>query len=108
MIREQLLNNENAKPNSKEILKLRETFPQYFDVNGGFMLDRFKEMLSTDEVEVTKEGYDLRFLGKSYAKYLTSTDTTTVITPDEKHNLKDDRTDFYKSIWLQQKITNFF
>ena len=93
MIREQLLNNENAKPNSKEILKLREIFPQYFDVNGGFMMDRFKEMLSTDEVEVTKEGYDLRFLGKSYAKYLTSTDTTTVITPDEKHNLKDENKD---------------
>lgn len=33
-----------------------------------------------------QEGYELNFLGKSYSKLLASTDTTTIIQPDEAHN----------------------
>jgi len=50
-------------------------------------------MLSQEDVDVEREGYELRFLGKSYAKYLTSTATTTVITPDLEHNNKPENKD---------------
>lgn len=39
-----------------------------------------------DGAQVTKEGYELRFLGKSYAKLLARTDTTTIVKPNEAHN----------------------
>ncbi len=86
MIKDKLIRNENAKPNLREIEKLKSDFPQFFDKDGSFLMDQFKEMLATDKVEINKEGHELRFLGKSYAKYQTSTDTKTVITPDVKHN----------------------
>ena len=35
---------------------------------------------------MVQEGYELKFLGKSYAKLLASTETTTVIQPNEAHN----------------------
>ena len=50
------------------------------------MLDRLQETLREGEVNLTREGYELKFLGKSYAKYLTSTRTETVIVPDLEHN----------------------
>ncbi|WP_455952647.1 hypothetical protein [Arcanobacterium haemolyticum] len=50
------------------------------------MFDRFQESLTKGDVSVTKEGYELKFLGKSYAKYLTSTETQTVVVPDLAHN----------------------
>ncbi|WES63917.1 DNA methyltransferase [Microbacter sp. GSS18] len=50
------------------------------------MLDRLQTALRAGEVSLTREGYELKFLGKSYAKYLTSTKTETVVVPDLKHN----------------------
>jgi len=44
-----------------------------------------KEYLK-DKIHVTEEGYELRFLGKNYARLLASLDTTTVIVPDAEHN----------------------
>lgn len=53
------------------------------------MIDRLKELLSSTDVEMSKEGYELKFLGKSYAKLLTSTETKTVLTPIVEHNTKE-------------------
>lgn len=50
------------------------------------MFDQFQESLTKGDVSVTKEGYELKFLGKSYATYLTSTETQTVVVPDLAHN----------------------
>ncbi|MBX9892480.1 MAG: site-specific DNA-methyltransferase [Chitinophagaceae bacterium] len=48
-------------------------------------MERLKaEIAST--TNVVQEGYELKFLGKSYAKLLASTETTTVIQPNEAHN----------------------
>ncbi len=77
--------NENVAINDKEIAVLREHFPACFKNDGSFDIERFKETLK-DKVDVVHEGYELKFLGKSYAKLLASLDTTTVITPNEKHN----------------------
>lgn len=87
MIKDIIAANEVAMPNDREMAALREHFPACFRPDGSFDLERFKEYLS-DKITVTNEGYELRFLGKNYARLLASVDTTTVIVPDEEHNSK--------------------
>ena len=87
MIKDTIAENEGVLPNSREIEVLKEHFPACFNSDGIFDIERFKEYLS-DNVSVTNEGYELRFLGKNYARLLASLDTTTVIVPNEEHNSK--------------------
>ena len=85
MIKDILTANEEVLPNSREMAVLKENFPSCFHKDGSFDIERFKEFLS-DKVAVTNEGYELKFLGKNYARLLASMETTTVIVPDEEHN----------------------
>lgn len=87
VIKDILQKNEAANPNSRELEVLREHFPACFKNDGSFDLERFKEYLN-DKVTVKNEGYELKFLGKNYARLLASVDSTTVIVPDEEHNNK--------------------
>lgn len=87
MIKDIMNANDSATPNSQEIAVLKENFPSCFKADGSFDIERFKEFLS-DKIAVTGEGYELKFLGKNYARLLASIDTTTVVVPDEEHNLK--------------------
>ena len=86
MIRDAHNANETTKPNDFELARLRAALPEYFDKDGDFRLDRLQDALSSADVSMTREGYELNFLGKSYAKYLTSTRTETVVVPDAEHN----------------------
>lgn len=90
MIKEQLENNENVKPNTKLLNQLKENFPDFFDKDNNFKIDKFKNALKSDEINITKEGYELNFLGKSYARFQTSTETETIISPLTDHNNKDE------------------
>ena len=85
MIKDINQQNENITPNSKELAALKEHFPACFAADGSFDLQRFKTAIA-DKTNVVQEGYELKFLGKSYAKLLASTDTTTVIQPNAAHN----------------------
>lgn len=85
MIRDIMTANELVTPNQKEINILKEHFPSCFNANGVFDMVRFSEFLN-DKVDITHEGYELKFLGKNYSKMLASLDTETVIVPDEVHN----------------------
>lgn len=85
MIKDIIKANHSVTPCLKEIELLREHFPACFHKDGSFDMGRFKEYLK-DKVDVTDEGYELRFLGKNYARLLAFLDTTSVIVPDEKHN----------------------
>lgn len=87
MVKDIMATNEDVRANNRELAALREHFPACFAVDGSFDIARFKEYLA-DKVNVTNEGYELRFLGKNYARLLASVDTTTVIVPDEEHNNK--------------------
>ena len=87
MIKDIITANEGVTPNSREMAVLRENFPSCFHTDGSFDIERFKEFLS-DKVSVTGEGYELKFLGKNYARLLASVDTTTVVVPDTEHNAK--------------------
>ena len=90
MIKEQLENNEYVKPNTKLLNLLKENFPDFFDKDNNFKIDTFKNTLKSDEINITKEGYELNFLGKSYARFQTSTETETIISPLTDHNNKDE------------------
>ncbi|HBK67594.1 MAG TPA: restriction endonuclease subunit M [Firmicutes bacterium] len=79
--------NDDLTPNSREMAVLKENFPSCFKSDGTFDIERFKEFLS-DKISVAGEGYELKFLGKNYARLLASVDTTTVVVPDEEHNSK--------------------
>lgn len=85
MIKDILQHNENIDPAAKQLSVLREHFPACFAPDGSFDLQRFKEEIA-DKTNVLQEGYELRFLGKSYSKLIASTETTTVIQPNEAHN----------------------
>ena len=88
MIGKKLQDNFEKKPNSREMEKFKNDFPQFFSKEGDFKLDSFKKFLKEDEVDISKEGYELQFLGKSYAKYLSALETETYISPDISHNYK--------------------
>lgn len=90
MLKENIEINQNIKPNSRELEKLRDNFPQFFDKEGGFLADKFNEMLKQSDIKLNKEGYELKFLGKSYARYISSTKTETFIAPDMENNEKDE------------------
>lgn len=92
MVKQIIEKNENVLPNSREMEVLKQNFPSCFNGDGSFDIERFKEFLK-DKVNVTKEGYELKFLGKNYARLLASVDTTTVIVPDEENNNKPENKD---------------
>ncbi|MCM1046477.1 MAG: site-specific DNA-methyltransferase [Candidatus Gastranaerophilales bacterium] len=85
MVRDIMESNKNEVINQKEIFILRENFPSCFRVDGSFDMVRFSEFLR-DKIDVSQEGYELKFLGKNYAKMIASLDTETIIVPDDVHN----------------------
>ena len=75
--------------NKDKMNKLKEMFPNCFNINGDFDISLFEDELKTNS-SIVKEGYGLNFLGKNYAKYVTSLDTETILVPDEENNSKDE------------------
>ena len=85
MIKDIISANALVTPNQKEMNILKENFPSCFRTDGSFDIVKFSELLK-DKIEISHEGYELKFLGKNYAKMLASFDTETVIVPDERNN----------------------
>ena len=50
MIGNKLQENENVKPNSLEMKKLKEVFPQYFNNKDEFELYKFKDFLKQEKL----------------------------------------------------------
>lgn len=84
MIKDIKAKNENAKPEDRTMQKLHADFPQCFDNEGKFDIEKFRQLI--DPQDITREGYGLEFLGKRYAGLLASADTETVIEPDSAQN----------------------
>ena len=93
MIRDAQQHNENATPKDFKIDVLMEALPHYFDRDGNFKLEKFQNMLQEEQVELSRESYELNFLGKSYARLLASLETETVIVPNEEHNVDERNAD---------------
>ena len=87
MVKDIVEQNKAITSVTREIAGLKEFFPQCFDNEGCFDIDKFREAIET-KVDVVREGRSYDFLGKSYARMLSSLDTTTVLRPDIEHNSK--------------------
>lgn len=98
MIKDIAQHNQKIKGNERVIDILHRDFPQCFTSDGKFDIELFKGLVS-ETIPSTHEGYSLQFLGKSYASLVASTDTTTVIVPDEEHNSKPENADS-KNIYI--------
>lgn len=81
--------NENVNINDNEIAVLKQHFPGCFKKDGSFDIEKLANQLK-DKVDITREGYELNFLGKSYSKLIASIDTETVIKPNLEHNDKEE------------------
>lgn len=87
MIKDAMEKNEKATPNGADLEVLKKHFGMCFNSDGSLDLEKLKARLG-DQVAISNEGYELKFLGKNYARLLTSLETTTVVVPDKKHNAK--------------------
>jgi adenine-specific DNA-methyltransferase len=89
MIKDTVIANESVSVNDRDITVLKENFPGCFKTDGSFDIEKLATQLKS-KVNILREGYELNFLGKSYAKLIRSIDTTTVIKPDLEHNEKEE------------------
>lgn len=87
MIKDIQDNNKKIEINNDKIIALKKLFPSCFTAEGKLDLINLENELNTD-IDVIKEGYGLNFLGKNYAKLVSSLDTETIIVPDQDNNNK--------------------
>ena len=87
MSKEQKITTDIKVPN-KDLEALRINFPQCFDKDGKFQLEKFKNNLTERDINFSTESYGLDWLGKSYARLLASDPATTLLKADETHNSK--------------------
>lgn len=86
MLKDILKNNEKATATQSNIEILKKSFPQCFNKDGSFDAKKFETIITQNSIDITNEGYELNFLGKSYSKLLTSFESETIIVPNIEHN----------------------
>ena len=83
--------NKAITPNSLFIDKLKKALPEVFDKTGVFDKEKFEVLLNEEKVKIKNENFHLKFLGESYARYVSSLDTETVIREtDDSLNVKSE------------------
>ncbi len=87
MTNKEIITN-NIKVPNKEMEVLRKHFSHCFDKNGDFQIEKFKQSISENEINFSKESYSMDWLGKSYARLLASDPATTLLKEDKEHNQK--------------------
>ena len=78
--------NENVNSNSFFLKELRAKLPEFFSKDGKFNLEKFKSKLKDINIDELKDGYQLNFIGKDYARRQAGEMPTSVIVPDKKQN----------------------
>lgn len=78
--------NESVQPNTFFLENLKSKLPDFFSKDGKFDLDKFKSQLQEHNIDELKDGYQLNFIGKDYARRQAGEMTSTVIVPDEIQN----------------------
>lgn len=79
--------NKTIQPNSAFLSDLKIKLPEFFAEDGSFDIDKFKNQLDDNNINVQSEGYQLDFIGKGYARRQAGEMPTTVIVPDKKQNM---------------------
>ncbi len=82
----------NIKDQNDTLAVLRRHFPECFDKNGDFDLQKFRQELSAKAVDFSKESYSLEWLGKSYARLLATNETETLLQEDKAFNAREENT----------------
>ena len=78
--------NETVQPNDELLKTLKTAIPQFFDKDGNFKADKFKDELKKNNIDESRDGYKLGFVGKDYARLQVGLASETMIVPDCKHN----------------------
>ena len=78
--------NKTIQPNSAFLRQLKDKLPEFFTKDNQFNLNKFKLELQNNNIDELKDGYQLNFIGKNYARRQAGEMPTTVIVPDEKQN----------------------
>ncbi len=76
----------NQKLATSQIDLLKKNFANCFDKNGAFIPARLQELVEQSGVPLSKEGYNLNWLGKSYARLLANENVRTWLKADDAHN----------------------
>jgi len=87
MNKEQITND--IKVLNRDMEVLQKYFSHCFSKDGRFDIEKFKEELSENEIDFSKESYGLDWLGKSYARLLATDEATTLLKEDELFNNKE-------------------
>ena len=78
--------NDAITNNSKQLEILKTHFPQCFDKTGAFIPAKLQEIVEASGVALSKEGYSLNWLGKSYARLLANENVRTLLKANTWHN----------------------
>ena len=78
--------NEAVQPNTAFLNELKEKLPEFINKDGSFDLDKFKNQLKRKNINELREGYQLEFIGKDYARRQAGEMPNSVIVPDKKQN----------------------
>lgn len=86
MIKDNQSYNDNVEPNTEFLRELKSKLPEYFSENGEFDIDKFKNNLKKNNINELKDGYQLDFIGKDYARRQSGELPLTVVVPDNNQN----------------------
>ena len=89
-MQDEIKKNNDITASSEQAAKLKAMFPSCFDDEGRFRPDKLEEFLRADGADITREGYKLDWLGKSYARLLANLKTETLLAPNAVHNAKSE------------------
>ena len=89
-MKKQILDNANATSSSKQIAILKQHFPACFDKDGKFMPDKLAKIAQAEGADISREGYSLNWLGKSYARLMANLNTETLLAANTEHNAMDE------------------
>ncbi len=89
-MKKQILDNVDVTSSSEQIAVLKRHFPACFDKDGKFMPDKLAEIAQAEGADISREGYSLNWLGKSYARLLANLNTETLLAANTEHNAKDE------------------
>ena len=85
-MQEEINKNNDITANSEQLDTLKAHFPQCFDKEGCFRPDKLEDIVRASGTDITREGYKLDWLGKSYARLLANQKTETLLAPNTEHN----------------------
>lgn len=80
--------NKAVQANSDFLTDLQEKLPEFFTNSGSFDIEKFKANLKENDIDELTSGYQLKFIGKNYARKQVGELPTTLIVPDDEHNKK--------------------